>query len=36
MMKVIRIDQTPFRERAKDVVALFPKLQPWYEKMRAQ
>ena len=35
-MEVIHIDQAPFRERAKDVVALFPKLQPWYEKMRAE
>ncbi len=35
-MKVTRIDQTPFRERARDVVALLAKLQPRYEKMRTQ
>ena len=32
-MEVIEIDQDPFRARAKDVVALFPEVQPWYEKM---
>jgi len=35
-MKAIRTDQAPLRERARNVVALFPKPQPWYEKMRAQ
>ena len=35
-MEVIEIDQTPFREKAKDVVALFPELQPWYAKLQAQ
>ncbi|MBV7395940.1 TRAP transporter substrate-binding protein [Mameliella sediminis] len=35
-MEVIEIDQAPFEAKAKDVVALFPDLQPWYEKMQAQ
>lgn len=34
-MEVIEIDQAPFRAKAKDVVALFPEVQPWYEKMTA-
>ena len=29
---MIEIDQTPVRETARDVVALFPDVQPWYEK----
>ncbi len=35
-MKVIEIDQAPFRAKAKEVVALFPEVQPWYEKMVAE
>ncbi|MCY4208261.1 MAG: TRAP transporter substrate-binding protein [Roseovarius sp.] len=35
-MEVINIDQAPFRSRAKDVVALFPDVQEWYEKMTAE
>lgn len=35
-MEVIEIDQTPFREKAVDVVALFPDLAPWYEKLQAE
>ncbi|WP_420392469.1 TRAP transporter substrate-binding protein [Acuticoccus sp.] len=32
-MTVIEIDQTPFREKAKEVVAQFPDLEPWYLRM---
>ncbi len=32
-MTVIEIDRAPFRAIAKDVVAEFPDLQPWYEKL---
>ncbi|MEO1193806.1 MAG: TRAP transporter substrate-binding protein [Pseudomonadota bacterium] len=35
-MTVIEIDQGPFREKAKEVVALFPELQPYYERMIAE
>ena len=34
-MEVIEIDQTPFREKAVEVVALFPDLAPWYEKLQS-
>ena len=34
-MEIIEIDQAPFQAKAKDVVALFPEVQPWYEKMTA-
>lgn len=35
-MEVIEIDQTPFRAKAKDVVAQFRHLKPWFDKMTAQ
>ncbi len=35
-MEVIEIDQAPFQAKANDVVALFPEVQPWYEKMTAE
>ena len=35
-MEVVEIDQAPFRAKAKDVVALFPDIAPWYEKMTAE
>lgn len=35
-MEIIEIDQSPFRAKAAEVVALFPEVQPWYEKMTAE
>ncbi|MCE7029468.1 TRAP transporter substrate-binding protein [Jiella sp. CBK1P-4] len=34
-MTVIEIDRAPFRAKASEVVAEFPELQEWYEKMVA-
>ncbi len=35
-VEIVEIDQAPFRAKAKEVVAKFPKLEPWYVKMTAQ
>ena len=32
-MKIVKIDQAPFREKAKEVVAQFPAVQDWYLRM---
>ncbi len=32
-MTVIEIDRAPFREKAREVVAQFPDLEPWYARM---
>jgi TRAP-type C4-dicarboxylate transport system substrate-binding protein len=32
-MEIVKIDQAPFREKAKEVVAQFPAVQDWYLKM---
>ena len=32
-MEIVKIDQAPFREKAKEVVAQFPDVQDWYLKM---
>lgn len=34
-MEIIKIDQAPFREKAKEVVKQFPAVQDWYLKMVA-
>ncbi|MCY4237687.1 MAG: TRAP transporter substrate-binding protein [Rhodospirillaceae bacterium] len=35
-VEIITIDQAPFRAKAKEVVAQFPHLKPWYDRMVAQ